>query len=187
MAPVNISFFPFFEKSVNNPANLASTCMKPLKECVMKRSILLTAGLAFVLAGIPREAEAGSSERAFVAGVIGGAVLASAVHDTNYTVRTNAVFGNAGSCYSGNRVVTRTTHYSRPARNYTSVSTRGGYYEVRREKVWVPGYREKVRASCGRWIVRDVPGYYEYQKRRVWVPERRVVHRPSHSRVVYVR
>lgn len=82
---------------------------------------------------------------------------------------------------------------TRTPRNY-----RGGYYETRYERVWVPATtrREWVPAQygyrylpCGtrvRYLVQGghyrsvhVPGYYDRQAVRVWVPARRQVVRDT--------
>ena len=68
-----------------------------------------------------------------------------------------------------------------------------GYWKTVRERVWVPGFYERVHVpaqygwridSCGRrvrYCVRPAryenvwrPGCWEWQSRRVWVPGRRV-------------
>jgi len=164
----------------------------------MKPLYILTASFAFILSGTARNAYAGSTERAFVAGAIGGAVVTHAfnrprfgasysrcrpVHvpvtcGPTYVVRSPTyVRTSYGTSTRGSYV---TSARSNSYLNETVVDN-GGYYKVVREKVWVPAYKEKVRTASGVWIVRHVPGRYDFQTRRVWVP------RSSRSRVVYVR
>jgi hypothetical protein len=163
----------------------------------MKNPMLITILAALTVFSVPQRSQAGDKERAFVAGMIGGAVLTSAVrsdhHRSTYISSRNVSY-TAPSCNS--RIVIR-----EPSSNYTRYPSRyvrhervyesepSGHYEIRQRKVWVPGYQQKYRDSCGRWVVRQVSGYYEIRNERVWVEDRTYVRRsaPSRTRIVYVR
>lgn len=155
----------------------------------MKTTVLCTLTLALVAATAPRRAAAGDKERAFVAGVIGGALLhraasshgTSRVHTRYITSRSSC--GGYGSVYSGG---TRHVRRRYPART-VRVKRPSGHYETRHVKVWVPGYREKVRQPCGTWVIRNVPGHYEVRRQKVWVESAPYRHRTSRRRVVYTR
>lgn|GEM_PF-5666927 len=164
----------------------------------MKPLYIFTASLAFILSGTARHAYAGSSERAFVAGAIGGAVVTHAFNRPRFGVgyshcRPVHVPVTCAPTYVVRRPTYVRTSYGSSSRGTYVTSARsnsylnetvvesGGYYKVVRERVWIPAYREKVQTAGGAWIVRYIPGRYDFQTRRVWVPK------SGRSRVVYVR
>lgn len=92
------------------------------------------------------------------------------------------------------------TSYAAPQRSCPPVVdprvNRGGYYETRYERVWVPattrrewvparhgfrylpcGTRVRYVISHGHYRTVRVPGFYDRRAVQVWVPARRVVHR----------
>jgi len=154
----------------------------------MKTTLICTLTLALLASGAPRRAEAGDKERAFVAGVIGGAVLRHAISGSHPRVTTRHI-STRSDCSTTYR---RASHLN-SARSISYLNERvhvvepSGYYETRHVKVWVPGYREKFRQSRGTWVIRDVPGRYEVRRQKVWVENRPYRHRRSTRRVVYTR
>lgn len=165
----------------------------------MKTILFSTMALALAL-GVPtRRAEAGSEERAFVAGVVGGALLHHAATRSPSRSHTRIVH----TTHAPRRQVSRRAHVTRgpvvshdtyvtSARTSSHVTKRVrttrsyGRRAPRHEKVWVPGYREKYQRSCGTWVVRKVPGHYEVRPRRVYV-ESNSYRRRAPRRRVYTR
>jgi hypothetical protein len=155
----------------------------------MKRIFVGALTLALLAAGVPRRAEAGDNERAFVAGVIGGAALHHAVTRSHPRVTTRYV---PGSSYGSTTGYPRASYvHSARSNSYLNerveVSISPGYHQTRHVKVWVPGYRQKYRKPCGTWVVRQVPGYYEVRPERVRVESQPYRHRRSTRRVLYTR
>lgn len=158
-----------------------------MKMTTLFSTLALTAALV-----VPTQrAEAGSNERAFVAGVVGGALLhhAATSHYRPRVTTTRVTYSSRAPRYREHRRSTYVT--SARSNSYVTervhVSRPSGHYVTRHEKVWVPGYREKTRLSCGTWVVRNHPGHYEVRPRRVYVESSRTRHRPRHRRVVYTR
>ena len=154
----------------------------------MKTTLLCTLTLALLASGAPRRAEAGDKERAFVAGVIGGAILQQAVSHHQPRVTTRYVTGNTSCSNTYRRASYVSSARSNSYLNERVVVSRpSGYYQTRHVKVWVPGYRQKYRKPCGTWVIRQVPGHYEYRRQKVWVEGQPYRHRRATRRVVYTR
>ena len=163
----------------------------------MKPNHIFTVCAVLLMAGTASKVHAGSSERAFVAGVVTGAVVTNTFDRPRFGVgytscRPVHVPVHCGPTYVVRRPTYVRTSYGSTRGTYVTsaqsnsylneqVVESGGYYKVVREKVWVPGYQERRQTVGGTWIIRNVPGRYDFQTRRVWVP------RSSYSRVVYVR
>jgi hypothetical protein len=111
----------------------------------MKTKILaLTLATATAFAFVPKPAIAGDKELAVIGGVLGGILIASAIHDHDDEHRTV--------------VVSNGYHHGR----------NDGYWKTVEVRVWVPGCWVHERHH-GRSIRRYVDGHYECRTDRVWV------------------
>ncbi|HMP72452.1 MAG TPA: hypothetical protein PKE55_04235 [Kiritimatiellia bacterium] len=99
-------------------------------------------------AGAP--AQAMNREWAAVAGFVGGVLVSHAVHAPRATV----------------------VHHHAPVVRETVVIHEpppSGYWEVRSERIWVPGQWIHHDLGCGRFQRVWQPGHYQVVQRRVWV------------------
>lgn len=108
--------------------------------------------------------EAAAAIGGFVLGMITGAVLED--HNDNVHVSVSSRHGCDRSCRKG-------CHSCHPRDR--------GHWEIRKVKVWVPGYWDVSYTRCGDRIRVWKKGHYTYQKERVWVSYRDRGHR-KHDR-----
>lgn len=106
--------------------------------------IALTLAATTAFAFTPKPAVAGDKELAVVGGILGGILIASAIHDHDDGPRTVVV-----------------SHGHRHGRD-------DGYWKTVEVRVWVPGCWVYERRH-GRSIRRYVEGHYECRTDRVWV------------------
>ncbi|MCB1070425.1 MAG: hypothetical protein H7A43_04985 [Verrucomicrobia bacterium] len=129
-----------------------------------KWSILFGSLLAVGLIA-PKPAQAINKEWSAAAGFVGGMLFNQAIQcDRTVVTHQQSV-----------------VEYRPQRRVYIEEPEPCGYWEVRREKVWVPGCWEYIDLGCNRYRKEWSEGYYRWDTRRVWVDEG-----PRHSRR-YVR
>lgn len=119
----------------------------------MKKYIHISLVSLLLLSLAPAPAKAGDDEAVaaiggFVAGIITGAILDN--HDDRVHV---SVHGR----YPGRRDYGKGRHY------------RTGHWEIKRVRVWVPGYWDVTYDRCGDRVKVWRRGHYTWRKERVWV------------------
>ncbi|NDV63060.1 hypothetical protein G0Q06_11400 [Puniceicoccales bacterium CK1056] len=91
----------------------------------------------------------------FVLGMITGAIIED--HSDNVHVSVGARYGHDHSCRKSCSI-----HHGRDH----------GRWEIRKVKVWVPGYWDVRVSRCGDRVRIWKSGHYTYRKDRVWVSYR---------------
>lgn len=123
----------------------------------MKKLISLTIVIATIF-GFQSVAQAGDKERALIGGLIGGAIIASALNDNDHHHRHNSSVSVSYSNYGGR------DHGHR-------CGNKCGYYKDVRHKYWVSGHWDVSFDDCGRRNKRYISGHYDYSVKRVWVAQ----------------
>ncbi|MCB1101810.1 MAG: hypothetical protein KDL10_05580 [Kiritimatiellae bacterium] len=113
----------------------------------------------------PKPAEAINREWSAAAGFVGGMLFNQAINCDRTVVVQQPVVR-----HYGHREV------------YIEEPEPCGYWEVRRERVWVPGCWEYIELGCNRYRKVWNEGYYRWETHKVWVdtgsrPSRRYVRR----------
>lgn len=119
----------------------------------MKAIWMMLTGLVALGVATPRPAQAINEEWAAVAGFVGGVLFSEASRCDRTVVVERPVYER--------RIVHRPVIIEEPEPC--------GYWEVRKEKIWVPGNWTYVDIGCGRYRKVWNEGYYRWESRRVWV------------------
>lgn len=113
----------------------------------MKNTLIGIIALSLGLAFAAPQAQARDDGWAAFGGLIGGAILAHAVFQ--------------GSSHG--------SHHGYSVHGY-SHSSKGGRYEYRQQRVWVPGHYDYERDACGHKVRVFHPGHHKIELVKVWVP-----------------
>lgn len=140
----------------------------------MKTLIHLSLITALIIGLGASPAKAGDDEAlaalgGFVAGIITGAVIDD---DDGYRHKRVHVYRDRHDRY-GHRDKgyrhDRGNHRKGDRCDYRGGNHRKGHWEIKRVRVWVPGYWKVIRDRCGDRVKIWKRGHYEWRREKVWV------------------
>ena len=114
--------------------------------------------------------EAWAAIGGFVAGVITGTIIDN---DHHYHVEHRGRYEPRRDHGRPPPPAYRDHGYRYPHERHGHPTRYGGHWELRKVRIWVPGYWEFTYNRHGTRIRVWKPGHYAWQKNRVWVPHTR--------------
>jgi len=150
----------------------------------MKQIFTISLITVFLLGvGVPR-AHAGDEAVAAIGGFLAGVITGTVINDSRDYGRSR-VHVSVGRDRYKDYGYGRRSHRHDYGRDYGykgswrgrdshygGKKVRSGHWEIRRVRVWVPGYWETSRKHCGEVVKVWKRGHYKWEREKVWVSYR---------------
>ena len=150
----------------------------------MKQIVPISLIAIFLLGlGIPR-AHAGDEAVAAIGGFLAGVISGPVINDSHDYGRSRVhvsvgrdrykhySYGRRTHRHDYGRDYSRKGSWRYKGSSYGGEKVRSGHWEIRRVRVWVPGYWTTSRNHCGETVKIWKRGHYKWEREKIWVSYR---------------